>query len=190
MITLITETASEANDREFMLKLYCDYNRLMYFIANKCLSDHFACEEVVQDTVLKLILKIPLLRRLDENALAAYVSAAVRNTAYSLLRKQSKEQKIFLPWNGEMEHILVQDVSPEENLILMEQKHAFIKIWQEIEQEDRFLLEGRYILRYTDRELAEEIGCQPNSVRMKLTRARRKVLKQMKIQSKGGDDSK
>ena len=89
-----------------------------------------------------------------------------------------------------MERILVQDVSPEENLILTEQKHAFIKIWQELEQEDRFLLEGRYILRYTDRELAEEIGCQPNSVRMKLTRARRKVLKQMKIHSKGGDDSK
>lgn len=190
MITLITGTTSNNNDREFILKLYCDYNRLMYFVASKCLSDHFTCEEVVQDTVLKLILKIPLLRTLDEKALAAYVSVAVRNTAYSQLRKQSKEQKIFLPWNEEMEYILAQDVSPEENLILLEQKHAFMRIWQELEQEDRFLLEGRYILRYTDRELAEGIGCQPNSVRMKLTRTRRKVLKQMKIQSKEGDDSK
>lgn len=190
MITFIIETTSNVKDRDFMLNLYCEYDRLMYFIAGKCLSDRFACEEVVQDTVLKLILKIPLLRTLDEKALAAYVSAAVRNTAYSHLRKQSKEQNLFLPWSGEMEMVPSEEGSPEDEMILLEEKQAFIKIWRELAWEDRFLLEGRYILRYTDRELADGLGCRPDSVRMKLTRARRKAWKQMKAQTAEGGEAK
>lgn len=50
------------------------------------------------------------------------------------------------------------------------------KIWPRLPEDDRVLLEGKYILGYSDQELAEEIGCQANSIRVKLTRARRRAL--------------
>ena len=50
--------------------------------------------------------------------------------------------------------------------------------------EDRALLEGKYLLKYGDKELARDFGCQPNSIRMKLTRARRKLMVIMKRSKK------
>lgn len=41
------------------------------------------------------------------------------------------------------------------------------------------LLERKYILGYENEELGRMLGCRTDSVRMKLTRARRKVLRLM-----------
>lgn len=46
--------------------------------------------------------------------------------------------------------------------------------------EERVLLEGKYLLHRSDAELAEILGCQTDSVRMKLTRARRTALKMLR----------
>ena len=46
------------------------------------------------------------------------------------------------------------------------------------------MLEGKYFLGYDDRQLSELLSCAPGSIRMKLTRVRRKVLCSM--QEKGG----
>ena len=43
--------------------------------------------------------------------------------------------------------------------------------------EDRALLEGKYILGDSDEMLARTLHCKPSSIRMKLTRARRRALK-------------
>lgn len=188
MITLIHEVVQDSHDRTFILTLYNDYQRLMYFVANKCCSDPYDCEEIVQDTVLKLINKVEVLRSLEENALAAYVSVAVRNTAYSLIRRQAREKKVLVPWSEDVNYIPSSELSIEEGMILVEKKTKLLEIWELLSPEDRFLLEGRYILRYTDIELAEELGCKSGSIRMKLTRARRKALKMMQVHY-GGDDN-
>lgn len=188
MLAVIAKAVPTANECDFIRKVYSDYERLMYFTAWKFVSHQDACEEVVQDTVLKLMSKVPLLETLEEKALAAYIAAAVRNTAYSFLRKRAREQKLFLSWSENLEELPSQDTSLDESIALQEEKQALLKIWNTLEAEDRFILEGRYILQYTDRELAESLGCQPSSVRMKLTRTRRKVGAQIKTQLEEGDD--
>lgn len=188
MLALIYKEVQESHDRAFMLTLYNEYQRLMYYIANKCCTDPYDCEEIVQDTVLKLINKVAVLRSLEENALAAYVSVAVRNTAFTLLRRQARERKMFVSWSEDMNYIPSPGLSIEEGMILLEKKTSLLEIWELLSPEDRFLLEGRYILRYTDSELAEGLGCKASSMRMKLTRARRKAL-QLMLARNGGDDN-
>ena len=78
------------------------------------------------------------------------------------------------------------------DIILAEEEQLFYE--EEIEKlkeglkhlgpEDRALLEGKYLLKYGDKELARDFGCQPNSIRMKLTRARRKLMVIMKRSKK------
>lgn len=67
----------------------------------------------------------------------------------------------------------------------MEHKERLYEVWGQLPEEDLILLEGKYILRCTDSELAEQLHCKPDSVRMKLTRVRRKVFRMMN--SNGGD---
>ena len=184
-LTLLCEQIPDAPGRAFMRKLYHDYGRLMYRIANKCCSDRFAQEDIVQVTLLKLMEKNALLQTLEEKALVAYVSVSVRNTAYSYLRKQAKEQEIFVPLEEGVQSL--NTASVEETMDLWETKGILAKIWRTLSAEERFLLEGRYILQYTDRELSEGLDCKPGSVRMKLTRVRRKVLKALREQERKGD---
>ena len=75
--------------------------------------------------------------------------------------------------------------SMDELMIVMEHKERLYEVWGQLPEEDLILLEGKYILRCTDSELAEQLHCKPDSVRMKLTRVRRKVFRMMN--SNGGD---
>ena len=52
-------------------------------------------------------------------------------------------------------------------------------IWCCLERDTRMLMEQKYILRWSDEELAEILGIQPQSVRMRLTRAKRELMAQL-----------
>ena len=41
---------------------------------------------------------------------------------------------------------------------------------------DRILLSGKYVFCHSDAELAQNLGCAPSSIRMKITRAKRKAM--------------
>lgn len=185
MLLLIQSATKDPEAQDFMLRLYQTYERLMYSIVKHCIPDAYAQEDVVQETILKLVGKYDLLRTLDTQGLSAYVSVATRNTAYSYLRKRSAEASIFLPWTADLERIPIQEPEIEEVLTLKDETQDFFRIWMELPDEDRFLLESKYILRQSDLELAKVLGCKSDSVRMKLTRVRRKVLKLIQNLEKG-----
>ena len=48
--------------------------------------------------------------------------------------------------------------------------------------EDKILLEQKYILRWKDAEIAEPLQIKPESVRMRLTRAKRNLMKELRQQ--------
>lgn len=69
---------------------------------------------------------------------------------------------------------------PEELAILAERRETLRRAWSRLDDGSRDLLAGKYILEKSDDEIAEELGCASGSVRMKLTRARRRLLETMK----------
>ena len=67
----------------------------------------------------------------------------------------------------------------DERIRLEEQKDRLMKIWSKRPDEDQLLWEGKYMLGYKDAELADMLGCKKDSIRMKLTRARRRAFQLM-----------
>ena len=67
----------------------------------------------------------------------------------------------------------------DEYLMARERSDRLRTIWPRLGEEDRLLLEGKYLRECSDRELAQLLGCRVDSIRMKLTRARRRALKRM-----------
>ena len=163
------------DDRQFILDLYRDFCRLMFFTAQKYLSDPLQQEEVVQESLRKLIEKVGTLRTLQPSVLASYIVATVRNTAISYLRAQAKCKEV-ISLEDLREEPASQD-SMDEALILQEELAPLRAIWPQLSQEEQQLLED------SSAQLAQQLGYEPAHVRMKLTRARRKALKLMK---KGG----
>ena len=59
----------------------------------------------------------------------------------------------------------------------MERKDVLRKIWSKLSEDEQVLLESKYILGYSDADLAVTLKCKPSSIRMKLFRAREKARK-------------
>ena len=75
-------------------------------------------------------------------------------------------------------------LSPDELVLIAEEKDALIQAWKKLPHSDRRLLEGKYFEGYTNSQLADVCQCKPDSIRMKLTRARKVLLS---LLQKGGD---
>lgn len=88
--TTLTEK-DDMDDQEFMVWLYDHYEERMLRTAKKYCRDEFLWEEILQESFLRLLSRIPKLRTLKEGERAGYLAVTVRNTAFTLLRKQAKE---------------------------------------------------------------------------------------------------
>lgn len=74
--------------------------------------------------------------------------------------------------------VFLSDTENVEEKIQNEQRDTQLQtILSELPPEDRLLLEEKYILLLPDTEIAQTLNIQPNSVRMRLTRAKRRVAK-------------
>ena len=179
MISFICAYTDTKSDKDYIVKLYLQYERLMFAVAKHTAQDlPSSWEDIVQDSLAKLIKHIDTLRSMEDQAILAYITITVKNTAINYVRRQSIKQKNFTDFlEGGVDD--VEPIAPtiEELLILKEERANLLDIWESLPKEDQVLLRGKYILKSTDQELAEQLGCKPGSIRMKLTRARRRALK-------------
>ena len=180
MLALISAAIEDPSDLEFMTQFYLQYERLMYATVMKRLSDPETAKDIVQECVIRLIPKIPFLRRQERCIKASYVVSTVRNTTINYMRKQGRtDGRCCSLEEQEEQDMAIPEPSLDERIIFEEQKDRLMQIWGSLPEEDQLLLEGKYILGYKDTELADMLGCKKDSIRMKLTRARRRAFQLM-----------
>jgi len=175
MISVLLQAIENDADREFMTEVFERHAGLIYSRISKVVSDPWAIEDILQNTVEKLIDRIPLLRGMDAIHRAAYISVAARNAAYNYLRDDRKE----ISWEDlpDSESALASAGSEiEDFLFLRERIELFEQVWQNLDERSRYLLESKYILERSSEEIASDLGIKPSSVRMYLTRARKTAL--------------
>lgn len=163
-------------DLRFMEQLFADHERLMFKTARYYAHDPSLCEDIVQDSLEKLIKKISVLRSLDCCRLKVYIVNTIRNTAYSEYRKAQIRGKYLEPF-PDWENEPVDPLSLEDMHSMLFQRHRFYAAWKQLDEREQLLLFGNTLLDMSDEEIADILGCKPNSVRTLRSRAR----KQMKI---------
>ena len=179
---IFTTMINDVDDRAFMQEVYQQNERLMYAIALKYASNTQDCEDIVHDTVEKLCKNIAKIKELPNSALRAYVVYAVRNTAINFRKHQSTINRHIQQLSGD-------DSSSEydqpESIIeriedLQEKRTSLTKVWMQLTDAEQELLYRKYVLEQTTEELAGIFQCSRDSIRMRLSRARRKSLRLMK----------
>ena len=137
-------------------------------------------EEIIQESLVRLLACVPRLRSLPEEKLAGYILVTTRNTTYILAKKEAKDRDNSSLLNSvDLPGRCTRD---KERMIRMENVEALAKVWDDLPEDMRYLLSGYYLLGYKTSQLARELGCGESTVRMRLTRARRyaKELMQQK----------
>lgn len=176
MIIFTCGKDDEPSDREFMIKLYYEFERLLFQTSLKYVSKPEMAEDIVQESLVKLHEKIGTIRSLNHVTLAAYIRSTVRNTSINVLKTEGYLKERLVDVQDETIEIADSKSNLDVIMELSEYRELLSKVWPQLSKEDQILLEGKYILGYNDYELAKEIGCKPSSIRMKLTRARRRAL--------------
>lgn len=176
MITSTFSSDNELSDKEFMVHLYTKYENLLFYTAQKYISERGSVEDVVQESLVKLHEKKRTIKPMPEIVLASYIRSTVRNTAINILKSAGYEEDRQISTENIIDVMDEHALSLDTLMQISRYRELLSKIWPELSKEEQFLLEGKYILGYSDRELSTELCCQPSSVRMKLTRARRHAL--------------
>lgn len=170
----------ELDDRAFMEQLYLDFERLMFSKVKSFVSNPADQEDLIQECLINLMKKIETIRKMPRCVLSGYIVITIRNTAIDYLRRQARkaEEASLEKWAEESDFEPEDETLPLDDFMIQgELREQFAALWPRLPEEDHILLEGKYILGLTDAELAQTLGCKVSSVRMKLTRARRKALK-------------
>lgn len=157
MLPICILTIQDEDDRAYMSRLFVQYHRLMYQCTYEVLDDKWTTEDAVQTTLLRLIDRIDVVRQLDESKLPGYIAAACRHTAYNVLRHNRRHPQV--PLEDAPEASSAPDM--DELLSRRVELNALARVWPRLDEDTRWLLEARYILDYSDSELAREMGVNP-----------------------------
>ena len=170
MMPLALMTIEDNDDRAFLTQLYQQYGGLMYRVAYDCLRDHHDAQDVVNDVIVKLIDKIPLLRGRERCVVRSYVVSAIRRTSLNALKKRGRKVLLDEEALADMpdDHATV-----EADAIARASQADIAAALGRLPERERQLLRWKYFEEYADEEIAALLGIGKDSVRAYLTKARR-----------------
>ena len=93
MLMLAIVTLESDDDKAFMLNLYKDYYGLVRKTIYSITHNNSEVEDLINDTFIKLIEKVSLLRTLDSCRLAAYVVYTSRSVAINFIKHRDVQNK-------------------------------------------------------------------------------------------------
>lgn len=158
---------------------YMQHKHLLFQEAWKYLTQLEDVEDVVCETLARLLENIEKFHSMAPAQQIRYAKVIVRNLSYQLLKRSNyftmvpfEDMDFYLPANEEEE--------PEPHLERSHKLAQIRKVWSKVSPEDRLLLEQKYILGWSDEAICRGLGIQPQSVRMYLTRVKRRTAKLMR----------
>lgn len=157
-------TKPSESDRRFMMQFYEENKAFLYHCACKFTDSEHDREDITQDALLKLMRNLPTLRTLSRNQIATYLYLTVCSV-YADRMKSAQGRMVYVSddtW----------ELADENPQFAYDAKWDTEIIKKALSERDWNLLEYKYILGYTDEEIAREIGCAADSVRTLLRRAR------------------
>ena len=160
----------EGEDRDYMEWLYTNYHSQMFAVAWKMSKEKAEVEDIVSESVLKLITHVKTLRTLSEKQLYVYIVKTVKTTAINAKKQQHENMEIG-DW------MFPNDFkSPVEGQIEIEETLQFVlsEIYKLPEKEQQ-VLRLKYTTDKTDDEIAEIVGLSANSIRKYLSRSRERL---------------
>jgi len=181
MIMMIIAAIEGEDDKTFMLNLYKDYYGLVRKTVYNITHNADDIKDLINDTFIKLIEKLYLIRTLDSCKTAAYVVYTSRSVAINFIKHRDVQKKHA--YYGEevdlAEKVPCLEDTIEERIINQEEIEEMVNAVLRLPEKQKDLLYFKYLLGMTDPEIAEIFGIAPGSVRQYLTRARRETQKLM-----------
>jgi RNA polymerase sigma-70 factor (ECF subfamily) len=163
--------------QSFITKLYYDYRSLMYYTAYQIINNHHDAEDIINDTLLKLMKKTSVLMGLDCFKLRSYIVISIRHTAIDLIRKRGIKNELLFDDVSIVDDLVCDEYSADDVLDNIADSEQLQNALSQLKDRERDLLNMKYILNLSNEEIAKTYGLKPGSIASILSRARKKLRK-------------
>ncbi|MCI8285680.1 MAG: sigma-70 family RNA polymerase sigma factor [Firmicutes bacterium] len=177
MITMLSAMSSE--DKSKFQKIYSNYKRLIYFTARKFLKDDYSIEDCTQRSYEIILNNIEKIRNVDSPEAKYYIYKIVRSVALHMLRDE-KWYVNDVEYEDEMISTIEDEQENVEKIIInSEWKTVVEAAINDLDEDDKFLLECRLEAEMTYAHLGELLGISEDACRKRMQRIRRKLAEEV-----------
>ena len=174
MIPFVILAIEDDDDREFMKAFFLQYERLIRSEIFKFTSEPADIEDIMQTVLVKLIEKVRLLRSMERNPRVNYLITTIKNTSINMVCRKRKidsldDEDLFEKYQPQAPE------SVEEMVFRRDSVSRLSEVWAMLDEKSRFLLRSKYFLGMDQEEIAAALNIKPDSVRMEMSRARKKM---------------
>ena len=187
MMIPIVLTINSDSDRFFVEKLYLQYRKNIYAAAFKILNHREDTEDCVQDVIKTVIRHVDRFRRISPEEIPKLLAVCTRNAAINIYRKNKRKQEneSKLPFDSEYEEELLrenrlfyQERNPDVIASRTEIRQRLVQLISELDDIYRDVLILQIQYKMSNREIADILGISPNTVSVRLHRAKIKLLEE------------
>lgn len=166
----------DINHAASITAFYFKYKALLFREVWKYLSTQDEAEDIVCETLVRILEKAETFYAMSPAQQIQYARAIVRNLSFRHYKRS--EHFTMIPFEEVEAHLLA---DPDVNLESIAHRKLQVlhlrKVWAKLPPKDRLLLEQKYILNWSNEQIASQLKIKPQSVRMYLTRAKRHTVK-------------
>lgn len=169
-LSMIDDDAEE--EKDLFTEIYIEYRDKLANYAFGILKDHQLSEDAVQEAYLILANNMKKISNRPCNQIVNYMIIIVRNVCYKIYNKRKMESCVgdVIVDCGEIGDLEINI----ENKILQEKIFEIIK---DLDPKYGDVLMLKYFYNHKTKEIANELGISLNNVKIRLLRAKEKIVK-------------
>lgn len=154
-------------ENAILSKIFRDHYSLMNYMAYKITDDRFAADDMVQDTMIKLMDYLPTLLKLNKNELASYCARTVETVSITYMRKEISKKKRQGTQDSRVPAIMPEELIEQDDI-----RRAVNTMLTKLSPLDRHLLIYKYFMGYRYKQIGKLLGIEPKYIGTYLQRAR------------------
>jgi RNA polymerase sigma-70 factor (ECF subfamily) len=168
-------TIEDEQERLKIADIYDEHRHKCLHIALGITKNQQTAEDAVQDAFVEVIKRKDKILSMDCNHLLSYLVIIVKHKAIDILRKRKRISDIAF---DELEDDLkAPDISVDEQVISKIGFERLVALIAGLDEKYKTIFEMRYILNYSNKEIAEMLNISHENVKVRLHRARAKLKK-------------
>lgn len=172
-------SALSSEDKSKFQTIYSNYKQLIYFTAKKILKDDYRVEDCTQRSYEIIMNNIEKIKNVDSPEAKYYIYKIVRSVALHILRDE-KRYINEAEYEDEMISTIKDEQENVEKIIISSEWRTVVEAAiNDLDDDDKFLLESRLETDTTYAYLGELLGISEEACRKRMQRIRKKLAEEV-----------
>lgn len=182
-------TPLNRSDAQFFHNFFEEHHNYLYRTASSYTSNAAERDDLVQETIMRLMKNISVLRQLTCCKTAHYIVITIRTAYIDMLRSNRHISPAPLNDDNDLINALPGELPADGMEKDLHLRMAVKRLKEGLSEREWMALEGKVIMGYTHEELGALLDMNPASVRMVLSRAKARAREILRGENWIGDDS-